>query len=89
MILLHRKVLPRPGSPTRMMISFCRSTRLRFRTFWGACLRGRAPVSVLRRLCQCKGGRRNVGMGGCQCAELTLPLQGQQKACGGGKLSVH
>ena len=40
MILLHRKVLPRPGSPTRMIISFCRSTRLRFRTFRGACLWG-------------------------------------------------
>ena len=27
MSLLHRKVLPRPGRPTRMMMSFCRSTR--------------------------------------------------------------
>ena len=47
MILLHRKVLPRPGRPTRMMISFCRSTRLRFRTFRGACLWGWQAVSVL------------------------------------------
>ena len=27
MSLLHRKVLPRPGRPTRMMISFCLSGR--------------------------------------------------------------
>ena len=27
MSLLQRKVLPRPGKPTRMMISFCRSGR--------------------------------------------------------------
>ena len=47
MILLHRKVLPRPGSPTRMIISFCRSTRLRFRTFRGACLRVLQAIHVL------------------------------------------
>ena len=35
MILLHRKVLPRPGRPTRMMISFCLSTRFLFRIFPG------------------------------------------------------
>ena len=27
MSLLHRKVLPRPGRPTRMIISFCLSGR--------------------------------------------------------------
>ena len=31
MSLLQRKVLPRPGKPTRMMISFCRSGRFRGR----------------------------------------------------------
>ena len=35
MILLHRKVFPRPGRPTRMMISFCLSTLFLFRTFPG------------------------------------------------------
>ena len=48
MILLHRKVLPRPGKPTRMMISFCLSTRLRLRTFRGPCLRGGEAVSVVK-----------------------------------------
>ena len=51
MILLQRKVLPRPGRPTRMMISFWRSTRLRFRTFRGACLWGRQAVSALSYEC--------------------------------------
>ena len=35
MILLHRKVFPRPGRPTRMMMSFCLSTLFLFRTFPG------------------------------------------------------
>ena len=35
MILLQRKVFPRPGRPTRIMISFCLSTRFLFRTFPG------------------------------------------------------
>lgn len=40
MILLQRKVFPRPGRPTRMMISFCLSTRFLFRIFPGAFLQG-------------------------------------------------
>ena len=35
MILLHRKVFPRPGRPTRMIMSFCLSTLFLFRTFPG------------------------------------------------------
>ena len=41
MILLQRKVFPRPGRPTRMMISFCRSTRFLFLIFPGPFLQSK------------------------------------------------
>ena len=73
MILLQRKVLPRPGRPTRMIMSFCLSTRFRFRTFRGPCLWREEAVSTLGWVCHCSGGRRNVGFGGCHCTELSVP----------------
>ena len=45
MSLLHRKVLPRPGRPTRMIMSFWRSTRARRRPAF--LLAGRLPPAVL------------------------------------------